>query len=380
MAYRLIWRALIPVAVALGLAVAVVPAVQASSTPGWRIVKIIGVKAGVSEMTDVAASGASNAWAGGSTCPASCGIQTPAVQHWNGTSWKPFTLSVPDLAGSPASPVVATSSPTNTWMFVVNNADAQYAEQWNGTQSAVTTFPEGTAISAAAVLSSSDAWAFGTQTTGTAITSYAAQYNGTTWTQVSLPVIPAGVSAISASDIWVYGTLPATASSSPTYAVARWTGHAWYTRDLPNLHLATGYFLVPGNIAALSPDDVWVDGTLGKGMGVGDGVVLLNWNGSKWTSVKTGYPTSQFDSDLTQDGHGGLWVSGYSSMAEGYAGPYLYHYSDGNWTRQLAPTTKGDKPQMGGLSEIPGTRSVWGAGELLPGDGTSQGVLLKYGS
>jgi hypothetical protein len=77
----------------------------------------------------------------------------------------------------------------------------------------------------------------------------------------------------------------------------------------------------------------------------GDGVVLLNWNGSKWTSVKTRYPTSQFDSDLTQDGHGSLWVSGYSSMAEGYAGPYLYHYSDGNWTRQLVPTTKGDRPR-----------------------------------
>jgi hypothetical protein len=50
------------------------------------------------------------------------------------------------------------------------------------------------------------------------------------------------------------------------------------------------------------------------------------------------------------------------------------------WTRQLVPTTKGDKPQMGGLTWIPGTRSAWGAGELFPGDGTSQGMLLKDGS
>jgi hypothetical protein len=373
-------RAFISVGVAAALAMTVMPAAQAASPPGWRIVKVIGVKAGLSEMTNLAASGAASAWAGGNTCPASCGTQAPAVEHWNGKSWKAFALSVPDTAGSPANPVVASSSATNTWIFVVNNAGVQYAEHWNGSRATVTSFPAGPTISAAAVLGRNNAWAFGSEGLGSGgpVTPYAAHYNGKTWTQVSLPVIPTGASAVSASDIWVYGQLPGT--SPAVYAVSRWNGHKWITRKLPNLHLGAGYFLVPGNIVALNADDVWVDGTLGKGMGVGDGVVLLNWNGSKWTRVKTRYPTSQFDTDLTQDGHGGIWVSGYSSAAEGYAGPYLYHYNGGHWTRQLAPTTKGDKPQMGGLTWIPGTRSVWGAGMVLPGDGTSQGVLLKYGS
>lgn len=380
MAHRLLSRALIPAGVAAALALAVMPAAQAASAPGWRIVKVIGVKAGLSEMTSLAATGPANAWAGGNTCPASCGVQTPAVEHWNGKSWKAFALSVPDTAGSASNPVVASSSATNTWIFVLNSAGTQYAEHWNGSQATVTSFPAGPVISAAAVLGRNNAWAFGSEGLGSGgpVTPYAAHYNGTTWTQVSLPVIPAGASAVSASAIWVYGQLPGT--SPAVYAVSRWNGQKWITRKLPNLHLGTGYFLVPGNIVALRAHDVWVDGTLGKGMGVGDGVVLLNWNGSKWTRVKTRYPTSQFDSDLTQDGHGGIWVSGYSSAAQGYAGPYLYHYNGGHWTRQLVPTTKGDKPQMGGLTWIRGTRSVWGAGMLLPGDGTSQGDLLKYGT
>src|ERR1700728_1266433 len=152
MTHRLVSRALISVGVAGGLGTAVLPAAQAASAPGWRIVKVIGVKAGLSEMTNLAASGAANAWAGGNTCPASCGVQSPAVEHWNGKSWKAFALSVPDTAGSPSNPVVASSSATNTWIFVVNNAGVQYAEHWNGSHATVTSFPSGPTITAAAVL------------------------------------------------------------------------------------------------------------------------------------------------------------------------------------------------------------------------------------
>jgi len=190
-------------------------------------------------------------------------------------------------------------------------SDVEYALYWNGARAKVTQFPAKTSISAAATFSRSDAWAFGTHgAPGNPVTPYAAHYNGKTWAPVSLPVLPAGVSALSATDIWVYGQLPAT--SPAAYAVSRWNGHKWTTTRLPDLHLGTGFFLVPGNIGALRANDVWVDGTLGKGMGIGDGVVLLNWNGSKWTRVRTRFPTSQFYSDLTPDGHGGIWVSGYS--------------------------------------------------------------------
>jgi hypothetical protein len=210
-------------------------------------------------------------------------------------------------------------------------SNVEYALYWNGARAKVTKFPAETSISAAVTLSRSDAWAFGTHgALGSSPAPYAAHYNGRTWARVSLPVLPSGVSAVSATDIWVYGQLPTT--SQAAYAVSRWNGRTWTTTRLPNLDLGTGFFLVPGNIAALRANDVWVDGTLGKGMGVGDGVVLLNWNGSTWTRVKTRFPTSEYNSDMTQDGHGGIWVSGYSSMAQGYAGPYLYHYNNGSWT------------------------------------------------
>jgi hypothetical protein len=264
---------------------------------------------------------------------------------------------------------------------VLNNSAVEYALHWNGVRAKVTKFPAETSVSAAATFSRSDAWAFGTHNKpGTGLTPFAAHYNGKTWAPVSLPVVPVGVSALSATDIWVYGQLPA--SSPAAFALSRWNGRRWTTTRLPNLHLGTGFFLVPGNVAALTAKDVWVDGTLGKGMGVGDGVVLLNWNGSKWTRVKTRFPTSEYNSDMTQDGHGGIWVSGFSSMAQGFAGPYLYHYNDGAWMRQLAPTTKGDKPQMEGLTWIPGNEIGMGRWRTAarrrhqPGD-AAQGRVLN---
>jgi hypothetical protein len=134
----------------------------------------------------------------------------------------------------------------------------------------------------------------------------------------------------------------------------------------------------PGSVLALSQHDVWVDGTLGKGMGIGNGVVLLNWNGKKWATVTPRYALSQFDADMTADGSGGFWVSGYSSRAQKYAGPYIYHYLAGHWTRVLAPTVERGGAQVFDLAWIPGTHSVWGGAELL-NDGGSQAVIYKYG-
>jgi hypothetical protein len=362
---------------ALGLASA--QADSAAST-GWRIVKVVGVRGGISEFTTVTASGKTNAWAGGSLCPDPCSSPTATVVRWNGRSWGVFKLPAA-LSVGPSSPVVASSSATNTWIFAENGSNREYGVHITAGRETQVAFPVHVGISAAANFSPTNAWAFGVSGIGGSgtLVPYAAHYNGREWKHVALPVAPDGVSALSSGDLWVYGTTAATLNkSSAAFAAARWTGSRWHTVKLPNLHLAAGAFMQPDSVLALNQHDVWADGTLGKGQGIGDGVVLLNWNGKKWTSVRPRYALSQFDADITTDGHGGFWVSGYSSRAENYRGPYIYHYRAGRWTRVLAPTVDRGGAQFGNLAWIPGTQSVWGAAELLNAGGT-QAVIYKFG-
>jgi len=379
MAHRLLPRAAACFAFAAGLvALGILPA-QAAST-GWRIVKVVGVTGGQSQFTDVAASGNANAWAGGLLCGNPCSGQTATVERWNGHSWTSFALPSA-LSVGPSGAVVATASATDTWIFAENASSRWYGVHVTAGHETQSAFPANVTISSAAVFSPTNAWAFGTSGySDPPLAPYAAHYDGHGWKQVKLPVQPTGVSALASNDLWIYGTTAATLNKGPAaFAAARWTGSAWHTVKLPNLHLASGAFMQPDSILALGQHNVWVDGTLGKGMGIGNGVELLHWNGAKWATVTPRYSLSQFDADLTADGNGGFWVSGYSSRAQSYKGPYLYHYAAGHWSRVLAPTVDGGGAQFGDLAWIPGTRSVWGGAELL-NDGGSQGVIYKYGS
>jgi hypothetical protein len=79
---------------------------------------------------------------------------------------------------------------------------------------------------------------------------------------------------------------------------------------------------------------------------------------------------------ITQDGHGGIWISAYADGPKFEA--VLYHDHGGRWSRQVAPTEKGETTQLNALSWSSGANFGWAAGEALPGDGTTQGELLRY--
>lgn len=125
---------------------------------------------------------------------------------------------------------------------------------------------------------------------------------------------------------------------------------------------------------------MWADAYLSQGMGIANGTVLLHWNGRAWSRISVPYPTSQ-PGPLTQDGHGGVWLSGYGTASTNFRA-YLYHDNGGHWSRVAVPAAASSTTQLSALSAIPGGHSVWAAGESLPNpnpSGTSQGVILKYG-
>jgi hypothetical protein len=91
-----------------------------------------------------------------------------------------------------------------------------------------------------------------------------------------------------------------------------------------------------------------------------------------WSKVPVPYRT-QAVGDISQDGRGGIWM--YAMGLAAPAGPpvYLYHYRNGQWSRQRAPAVDSQATEMGVLSWSPGASSGWAAT-----NGAQRGLLLRY--
>jgi hypothetical protein len=371
---------------ALGLAgvvTAVAPA-QGAVSPGWRVAHVFPA---TSWVWGVAATGPRDAWAVSNPCD-SCGSDPILVERWNGTAWQalPAVPSAPAgvLPGGVAAAVTA-SSPSNVWAFEDSSdatAQVTLAEHWTGRGWAKpTAFPGWAMVSTAVTSGPRDAWVFGQQITPSS--AFADHFTGSRWTRVSLPLLAQQASGLSAGNIWAVGSWApgkAPKGASP-FAVEHWTGGAWHAVAVPQLKLPKGESVQAQNVVAVSPDNVWAAGILTDGMGVGPGIVLLHWNGKAFTRVNVPYPVSGGFA-LSGDGAGGLWLSATQYSKTSYL-PYLYHDSNGHWTRYAVPNEPKNQSQPSAMTAIPGTHSVWATGmQMLTsehGSGSSVGIILKYG-
>jgi len=364
---------------AMTLAASAAPSAGASSPAGWRIVATLGPPGGGSQVMSVAAVSATDAWLAGGSCANPCGSPAFVFRHWNGRSW--HQLPAPSGVFSPSAPltsaVVGASPGASAWAFAGISATSDYtvALRWTGARWAKYRFPNWSQINATAVFSRTNAWAFGEEIIPK-FRPYVARYNGRHWRTVSVPVLPQDASALSPVDIWAVGpTTRSLAKPARVYALMHWTGRAWRTIGFPKLRLPSGAAVSGTHVVALSSQDVWVDALLGKGMGAYPGAVLLHWNGKRWNRVRVPYATFSL-TNLTQDGHGGLWIS--ATGASG-AVSYLYHYRGGHWARQRVPSAgHGSTSQLNTLSWSAGASFGWAGGESVDKKGSTQGILLKY--
>jgi len=313
----------------------------------------------------VSAASATDAWAIGQ-CYYSCVV----TSHWNGKKWQ--TLPVPPLDWGPymTGAAVAAIGRGRAWVFV-NQTNEELgisvvdAVEWTGTSwSAFHDF--GSLIPGGLIASGpADVWGFGSDGTP-----WAVHYNGTSWSQISLPVNVSQSSASAAAGDWVTGTV---AAQPARVEVLHWSKGAWRNAVLPKIAVPKGDQVFPGDIAAATTADLWVSLRVGPAKGHGPSTtVLLHWNGKAWLKVAVPNPVNLNGlAGLASDGHGGSWVATSTVNKPGaeFAGLVMYHYSGGRWTHVLAPGTLN-----GSMELIPGTRSV-----LAPTFGGPGGAVLKYG-
>jgi hypothetical protein len=198
--------------------------------------------------------------------------------------------------------------------------------------------------------SPTDVWVFGSPGTW--------HLHGKMWTKVT--GLAGGIewaSAVSPRDIWAV----ASSATAPFGIMMRYNGRTW--GQVRRKALAGLMF---GDLLAVSPGNIFVVASNTHAS------FLLRLKGIAWTRVAfPAWPVTPFS--LAPDGSGGLWMNNFSINA--LTGPTVVHLSGtGRWRQYRVPGSG----LMYGLAHVPGTASMWGAGEV----GTRTGVdaaIWAYG-
>ena len=165
---------LLPLLAALVLRAGVAHAAPAQSC-AWRTIPAPN-PSGNDQVNAIAATSATDAWIVGSYYTSSNDVQT-LIEHWNGSSWSQVASPNPGGSAKPSqlSRVVATSS-TNAWAvggYSNGTADQTLIEHWNGTSwsQVASPSPGGRGnenfLDDVSAISSTDAWAVGSFFNGT---------------------------------------------------------------------------------------------------------------------------------------------------------------------------------------------------------------------
>jgi hypothetical protein len=281
----------------------------------------------------VSASSTTDAWAVGRTQVNKSSLE-PLALHWNGTAWSVssgFSAALSDIAGGTAVGV-ADISPTDAYAIGNSAATASGAlAQWNGTAWSAVTLPlpaganSNTTLNAISASGPDNVWVVGTfldSTLGRNET-FSDYFNGTTWSVVSMPLVSSsnlnafyqfnGIQANSPTDVWAVGE-SAVVDGNSTDLIEHFNGTAWSIVPSPSPGAGDSLTSVTTSNAA---NDVWAVGVT-QPTGATEGQTLtLNWNGTAWTTVASpdnGSP-SVLNSVSTNPGGAIVWAVGESGVS-----------------------------------------------------------------
>ena len=242
------------------------PATTASSAFRMAVIRHYGLPGNASGYSVIVVTGSNQAWAFGGTNPG--GLSAPVATWWNGSTTATATLPagltsfISDASATSSSDVWAASQ-YGRYLLHFDGVRWRVARRWQQGQ-----------VTGVTAVTPSDVWVFGTSADGTSdIGTW--HYDGTLWQRV--PGLAGSIvraSAITASDVWAIAASPA------SYSVAHFDGTSWEQvptgNALDSVHVR--------DILAISSTDVWV---IGDKADAGGGVrlVLLQWNGAAWTSL-----------------------------------------------------------------------------------------------
>ena len=311
------------------------------------------------QLSGVAVTSASNAWAVGSTGTTHA---RTLIMHWNGRTWR--RVSSPGPAGSTLHGVAAISA-RNAWAVGSTGSGKALIVHWNGTAWRRVTSPGG-GLSAVAATSARNAWAVGSTTSGK---TRIVHWNGKTWNLAPSPSPSsagfsslASVAATSARNAWAVGST--TTSTNFKSLILRWNGRAW--RQVPTPSVTFGKFgsLLEG-VAVTSATNAWAVGCT-DGCPVGANPLIERWRGTSWKQVAA--PTTPYALynlvGVAATSASSAWTVGGGGPATSEAAATA-HWNGHKWTLSHGISGAG----LAGVAAISAT-NAWAVG------GTASGHVL----
>ena len=348
-------------------ALAAAPVPLASAAPaspaaghGWRIIKVIGTKNVV--LRAIAAPKTSSAWLGGLRVSS---FETPVLYHLTGGR---APMTVPAGGRGVGVNSLSESSASNIWGSDLGAPDVLRLTKRGWSAHSVAIGKDEVQIAGVVATGRSSVWALAQDL----ITrhSYAFHYDSKTWRRTAIPYAPDAdsqvglVSGTSDKNIWA---LTFTGKTS-TPAAFRYDGKTWRLTRFP----ASVAKDAPLEILAESSSNAWA--TLDPEGATSAPLILLHWNGTRWSRVTGTLPSDSLLGALAPDGRGGLWLPAANGVHE-----VLLHYSGGRWSSVKVPTAGGKLPDVTALALVPGTRTLLGTGPLAYGPGGDAGTaVLEY--
>jgi hypothetical protein len=269
-------------------------------------------------------------WAIGRTYPKT-GSGYSFLLHWNGTRWRKSGMPVSGFQPSR----IASSSPSNVWMFGLSRSKSPLVLRWNGSRwlrlpgSGLIPF----SLDNEAVLSPANVWIASQAGNGVA------HWNGSSWTPIPLPSGLGNIQALGASsrsNVWLMGI-----TGSGRLAAYRWRNGAWAAVRMPHP------LVTFASMAVQSATSVWIREIYQAGS-----PVLFHWRGTAWyrRSQNAGWTNLP----LQPYHRSGVWIGA------------------GIWTGRswisvsYPPGTVGQVNQIA-LAPVPRTTSAWFAVATLQG-------------
>jgi len=208
----------------------------------------------------------------------SSGVEVPFAERWNGTEWT--VQSMPAPTGAKATNLSGVSCPTATACTAggeyTNSSGVRvpFAEAWNGTSWAVQSVPNPSGsrraeIRGVSCTSSTACTMVGSyETTAIYRVPFAARWNGTEWTEQSVPSPSGtkyssldGVSCASSTSCAAVGVSFSNASKVVTLA-EHWNGTEWVVQSTPNDEKEEGW--LSGGVSCSSAASCAAVGNIGK--------------------------------------------------------------------------------------------------------------------
>jgi hypothetical protein len=224
-------------------------------------------------------------------------------------------------------------------------------------------------------ISPTDAYATGGGL-GSAHSGLVAQWNGSTWTRLTVPQpknnnLGSNLDAVSAdgpNDVWIVGSYLFEVNSSDyaneTYSL-HWNGSTWSIVPMP-LEPGTNpnFEYAFSSIKANSPTDVWAVGETYNALTYTSTTLIEHYNGHAWTIVPSSSPgtNGELTGVTTSNASNNVWAVGEYTNTSGQVVTLTLNWNGNTWNTVASPNGSTGSSVLASVATTPGAAIVQSVG------------------